>query len=1159
MPALKDILAKDIARNIDGVIKANDDRNLLQEVEEYVITREIERELKRFVEGYNEAAASRSAYPYNGVWISGYFGSGKSHLLKILSLVMSGRTVDGVRLRDIFVKKIDDALFRADFEKILALPSTSVLFNIEQHAEQAKAKSENAILYAFERMFNKIRGYYADSGSIAAFERDLDEEGQLDAWKAIYKDGTGRDWDEQRPKALLLGRRVWAETLASFRNIGTDESAKIIDQYDKNYSITVDGFCGEVSRWLDRQLDKRHRINFFVDEVGQFVSENPKLMLSLQTIAETLGFATGGRAWIFVTSQETIDKLIGSLSKHEESDAFSKIIGRFKFRVALSSADVREVIQKRLLEKNESGTELLRDYYHREKESLRTVFAFGEGAKAVHYKDEEAFVYSYPFPAYQYDLLQDALRGLAEHNAFIGAHVSRGERSMLEIFQDVGKSHMLKELFAFAPFDAMYEGIRQSMHTGLVAAINQAEHNIPDELSVRILKALLLVKYVREFKATAENLKVLLADSLDTDLAGLGAKIEEAFARLERETYVRRNGELYEYLTDDEKDVEEEIRHVSAEAQDCRKFIEGIVFGEILKVNRIRYGANGEDYAFQKAIDDETPKGQGDLAIRIATPWHPDAENRNALLARSMARKELIVLLPSDVRFMDELELYLKTDAWLRRTDAKASKYARIYADKQAQNNDRRRRLGDQVKDLAKQADFAVMDQEMGIAGGSPLERMERAFQDLVSRSYPGLRMLKVHFAQESVKNILYASAGLFDEGGAAKSEPESELAAWIMRKHRDSESITLAGIKEEFGKGQFGWYEWAILGVVAQLFVRQEIELIRSSEVLGKDEVFSLLSQNRGHDAVTIRPAPIVTQDDIRKLKDLHASLFHLDNPGTTGKETAIEFKKTLLEFRKTFQESLLGAPDFVFLSAAEESVKKLESLLKNEWPWFLEERKNYESDLAHLVENVIQPLQTFLKGPNAETWRKINDWLRYNQGNLVEIAMPDAVHAIEALRDSPDLYKTSDTKHAKDLWQALIEKEKSLIEAERATAAEKVDAELARLGFVDGWDDLPETSRIELKDGFNDLKNSLVSIKGLAALRDAGTTQATRLFEAGRKEIHEKLHPAEKIVYAGTEEKRVAFSKQELRSPEDVDAYAQALAAEWKKLIAAGKRIGL
>ena len=117
--ALKDILSRDIARDIDGVIKAEDDRRLLQEVEEYVITREIERELKKFQAGYMKSIESNSGYPFNGVWISGYFGSGKSHLLKMLSLVMSERTVNGIRLRDIFLDKIDYVIFREYVKKML--------------------------------------------------------------------------------------------------------------------------------------------------------------------------------------------------------------------------------------------------------------------------------------------------------------------------------------------------------------------------------------------------------------------------------------------------------------------------------------------------------------------------------------------------------------------------------------------------------------------------------------------------------------------------------------------------------------------------------------------------------------------------------------------------------------------------------------------------------------------------------------------------------------------------------------------------------------------------------------------------------------------------------------------------------------------------------
>ena len=87
------LFVKDISREFDGVIKADDEHHLDLEVEEFVITRDVGNALNEFVERYLEIPHA------NGVWISGFFGSGKSHLLKILSLLLrffvifSGRSV----------------------------------------------------------------------------------------------------------------------------------------------------------------------------------------------------------------------------------------------------------------------------------------------------------------------------------------------------------------------------------------------------------------------------------------------------------------------------------------------------------------------------------------------------------------------------------------------------------------------------------------------------------------------------------------------------------------------------------------------------------------------------------------------------------------------------------------------------------------------------------------------------------------------------------------------------------------------------------------------------------------------------------------------------------------------------------------------------------
>ena len=172
-----------------------------------------------------------------------------------------------------------------------------------------------------------------------------------------------------------------------------------------------------------------------------------------------------------------------------------------------------------------------------QKESFRTLFSFSQGGKNIHFRDKDDFVASYPFQAYQFSRLQESLKGLSEHNAFMGRHVSRGERSMLEIFQDVCRSLKDEPLFTWATFDRMFEGIRNTLKTEILSAVNQAERSLDNPLAVRLLKILLMVKYARDFKATADHLKILLIDNLDANQRKLSEEVQEALKVLEYQTY----------------------------------------------------------------------------------------------------------------------------------------------------------------------------------------------------------------------------------------------------------------------------------------------------------------------------------------------------------------------------------------------------------------------------------------------------------------------------------------------------------------------------------------------------------------------------------------------------------------------------------------------
>src|SRR5690606_13604005 len=236
----------------------------------------------------------------------------------------------------------------------------------------------------------------------------------------------------------------------------------IIKQYQASYAVSIEDFADEVKAWLDKQPDG-YRLNFYVDEVGQFIGSNTHLMLNLQTIAESLNTKCGGRAWVMVTSQEDMDKVVGDRTRQQGND-FSKIQARFKTRVKLTSADVEEVIRKRLLEKNGTGETALQAIYAVESANFKTLFDFVHAAKTYrNYTDEARFVGTYPFVSYQFPLFQAAIEGISDHNVFEGRNSSVGERSMLGVVQEVASALANKPLGQLASFDQMFEGIRASL------------------------------------------------------------------------------------------------------------------------------------------------------------------------------------------------------------------------------------------------------------------------------------------------------------------------------------------------------------------------------------------------------------------------------------------------------------------------------------------------------------------------------------------------------------------------------------------------------------------------------------------------------------------------------------------------------------------------
>lgn len=446
----------------------------------------------------------------NGVWISGFFGSGKSHLLKVLSLVLDGKPVaGGARPADILLPKIDDEIVQANLRKATAIPSRSILFNIDQKFDGIGGDHTAPILEVFVKVLNEIQGYFGKQGYIARFEHDLDLHGDYGSFQETYSRVNGGTWQKDREAIATARKAAFGKAYAEHFEVSEADASNVMRQAREDYRVSIESFAQMVKEYVDSQ-PPGFRLNFFVDEVGQFIGQDSKLMLNLQTVAETLGTVCNGRAWIFVTSQADLEGVLGAFKGMEAQD-ITKIMGRFKTQLTLASADVREVIQKRLLAKKEPEPEVLTAIYDREKDNLQTLYRFGDNSINLHgWRRSEEFCGLYPFHPYQFELFQFAIQQLSKHGVFTGKYLSVGERSMLAVFQEVAKTVRDQDVGHLATFDLMYDGIAASIRGDMQTTIKMAESRLGEGLRIRILKALFLLKWVREFKATVRNVAILL-------------------------------------------------------------------------------------------------------------------------------------------------------------------------------------------------------------------------------------------------------------------------------------------------------------------------------------------------------------------------------------------------------------------------------------------------------------------------------------------------------------------------------------------------------------------------------------------------------------------------------------------------------------------------
>src|SRR5438874_2109351 len=414
MKTIGDLLTRDLSRKIEEIIQVDqaDEQSVYDEITEYIPTDSIRVQYHELL----KAVADAPSDPHEsvGVWVSGFFGSGKSSFAKNLGYALENRTILGKKFADLFKQQVGDTRIGDLLDLINAkTPTGVILFEVAKEADTRKVTQRIAELM-YTVLLRELG--YAEDFDIAELEIELEAEGRLDEFVAACKKLHKQEWRMVRKGAQKLSR---ASAVLHHLDPKTYPSADswAHSQRNRDASITV-------SRVVERTFElwgrrrKGQALVFIIDEVGQHVARSGDKIEDLRATVEEFGKVGKNLlkqrkivapCWVVVTSQEKLDEVVAAIdSKRVE---LAKLQDRFRHRVDLAPSDIREVATKRVLAKKQGAVPALKTLFADNQGTLNSALKLERTARRTEVSGDD-FVQFYPYPPHYIDLCIGIMSGI---------------------------------------------------------------------------------------------------------------------------------------------------------------------------------------------------------------------------------------------------------------------------------------------------------------------------------------------------------------------------------------------------------------------------------------------------------------------------------------------------------------------------------------------------------------------------------------------------------------------------------------------------------------------------------------------------------------------------------------------------------------------------
>lgn len=1040
---IKDTFARDIFRHINSAVVVSDakDDTVQAEIKEYVFTDDLIEKFFKILDAVLNNKAGKA-----GIWINGYYGSGKSHFIKYVHYLLNQETstsafealAKGVEEYDSMGAGKDDSITVSNLKllqkKVEASHCEDIMFNVEDETDDG---SQERLTRIFLNMFNKFRGFNSKDIPLAILlEKPLHQKGLLEEFKKKIQSELDMDWDMdaadiaafQLSEVLEIAKSVFPalDTVSLYSKLSNPD----------NYSVGINAtLIPELKAFL-KDKESGYRLLFLVDEVSQYIGSNKEILLNFQNIIERVSQECNNQVWIACTAQQTLDEVSqGADGVTDVQDEFGKILGRFDTRISLQSNDAAYITQRRVLDKNSTGIAELTKLFNKNKDYIENQFKISHELYKG-YQSEQEFISAYPFVPYQFKLISHVFEAFQQLR-YVIKEVKDNERSVLGITHFTAKKNAEQEVGVFLPFDAFYNEQFSTNLTnrGAKAIENALELNYVKgyDFAQRVVKVLFMISNLLEnqrqtFPATVDNLTVLLMDQLDQNKMQLQQKIKSVLDKLIEESIIREDKGSYFFFNEDEMDVQNVIKSQAVNLDERWSTFDGIL-RPLIRVNqKFTFGQN--DFKVGYSVEGKEFLRNGDFKLIILLTDKTQIQAK----ALDFDKKDLVICINEwfneDEALRKDFDWHCKTNKYFINNGAGGTgERARTNENFKVRNNELKNRIENRIKQRFAESKFISQNMVLEpdqIHGATPSDRLNNLIEHHLSGIYKNHKLCLPYARTQQDLKASAADKQILTQTLAPAEQVVNDFITTY------NNSITVHDLVNKFEAEPFGWRAEALLDVLVHLVKKKKREFVYKGQP--RYSVVDFI--NKAVNTAERMSCEVVTGEDVDQtvLDNAVKAYKHIFNENLSASTDGNELYDSLILRLRRLEDAYVGLEvsyygKYPFGASFQKAVHQLRN-----WSG-IRDPKTLFSDL---IDGQIGYKELFDKAKgmedfasnNIKEFHRVSEFYNANRENFTELSKDDQDKALKVSECLGSEDPRMEFRHARKAMDELGEALKTLVD---------------------------------------------------------------------------------------------------------------------------------